>query len=116
MTAAMGVLRSYVQMARGIAAYNIGENETARNAYARAAELRSSVRGHLYLADAHRRVGDEQRARRHSLRALKMQPTLVDARRGYWHAEAPGTEPPHPAPWFDRPSSGSPDCRHSRGA
>jgi tetratricopeptide (TPR) repeat protein len=93
--------RHYAHLARGIAAYNAGQNETARDSYARAVELRPSARGHLYLGDAHRRIGDEDQARANYLRALKLQPALADALRGYWCTEDPAVGPPPPPPWMD---------------
>jgi hypothetical protein len=48
------------------------------------------------------RVGDEDQAKWHYLRALKMQPTLVDAFRGYWYTQDPNVIPPHPVPWIDK--------------
>ena len=92
--------RYYVHWARGILAYNLGRPGEARAAYARAVELHPSARGHLYLADAQRRVGEEADARTNYRRALQLQPTLVDAHRGYWYVEDPTGEPPAVSSWW----------------
>jgi len=94
--------RFYVHLARGIAAYNLDRPEEARDAYRRAVELQPTARGFLYLADSHRRVGEEDSARENYRRALQLQPTLVDAHRGYWYTDKPTDEPPaRPSRWFD---------------
>ena len=92
--------RHYVHWARGIIAYNLGRPVEARDAYARTVALYPSARGHLYLADAHRRVGEEAEARRNYRRALQLQPTLVDAHRGYWYVEDPDDEMPSVSSWW----------------
>lgn len=86
--------RYYVHFARGIIAYNLDRAEEARDAYRRATELRPTARGFLYLADAHRRVGEDDEARANYRRALQLQPTLVDAHRGYWYKLPAGEEAP----------------------
>ena len=94
--------RHYAHMARGIAAYNAGQNEIARDSYARAVELSPSARGHLYLGDANRRIGDEDQARANYLHALKLQPALADALRGYWYTEDQNSDRPHRRPrWIN---------------
>jgi len=96
--------RYYVHFALGINAYNLDRPEEARDAYRRAVELRPTARGFLYLADAHRRVGEEEEARTNYRRALQLQPTLVDAHRGYWYTEAPSHEPPRRSSWWFDPA------------
>ena len=86
--------RYYVHFARGIIAYNLDRAEEARDAYRRATELHPTARGFLYLADAHRRVGEKDEARKNYRRALQLQPTLVDAHRGYWYDLPPSEEAP----------------------
>lgn len=96
--------RYYVHLARGMAAYNSDRPEDARDAYALSVSLRASARGFLYLGDAHRRLGDETEARVNYARALRLQPTLVDAHRGYWYTEDPAIEPPKRLSWWFDPA------------
>lgn len=96
--------RYYVHLARGIIAYNLDRSEEARDAYRRAVELRPTAQGFLYLADAHRRLGEESEARKNYRRALQAQPTLTDAHRGYWYAEKPTDELPGRSSWWFDPA------------
>jgi len=90
--------RYYVHFARGMITYNLGRPAEARDAYRRAVGLCPSARGFLYLADAYRQMGEEGEARVNYRRALKLQPTLVDAHRGYWYIDEP---PGKLSLWFD---------------
>lgn len=92
--------RYYVHLARGIIAYNLDRPADARDAYRRAVELHPTARGYLYLADAHRRIGEEDKARKNYRRALQLQPTLVDAHRGYWYVERSGDGLPRVSSWW----------------
>lgn len=92
--------RYYVHLARGIIAYNLDRPADARDAYRRAVELHPTARGYLYLADAHRRIGEDDKARKNYRRALQLQPTLVDAHRGYWYVERSGDGLPRVSSWW----------------
>lgn len=92
----------YVHLGRGILRYNRGEFEAARDAYRRAVELRPTGQSHLFLADAHRQLGDHSVAREHYLHALHNEPTLVEAHRGYWHVLPRGEAPQAASSLFDR--------------
>jgi len=95
--------RPYLHLNRGIVHYNAGRFQKALDAYQEALALqqRSSV-NHLYVADTYRQLGLVDEARRHYLRALHLQPDLVDAHRGYWFILKDEAAPHNPAPWFDR--------------
>jgi tetratricopeptide (TPR) repeat protein len=90
------------QMTRGALAYNDGRLDQAREAYVHATELQSTARAHLYLADTLFRHGDRDAARGHYLKALRLQPDLVDAWRGYWWEVTPAQrEDERRGRWFD---------------
>lgn len=92
--------RYYVHLARGMIAYNLDRPADACDAYHRAVKLHPTARGYLYLADAHRRIGEEDKARKNYRRALQLQPTLVDAHRGYWYVEHPADALPRVSSWW----------------
>ena len=94
--------RAYVHMDVGVLAYNAGDMITAAAAYRRVVELQPTARGHLYLADALRRLGDEHGARENYLAALRRDRRLVDAHRGYWYVLPPGAEETTPRFLYDR--------------
>jgi tetratricopeptide (TPR) repeat protein len=77
--------RPYLHMGIGVVHYNhTHDYEKARDAYRRAAQLRPSPQAFLYLADAHRVLEEYGPARAYYRKALLLDPTLVDAHRGYW--------------------------------
>lgn len=92
----------YVHLGRGMLRYNRGEYAEALEAYLQAVTLRPTAQGHLFLADAHRQAGGEDEARRHYLLALRTEPTLVEAHRGYWHVLPDGHVPEMDSSLFDR--------------
>jgi tetratricopeptide (TPR) repeat protein len=77
--------RPYLHMGIGVIHYNhTHDYEKARDAYRRAADLRPSPQAFLYLADAYRVLEEFGPAREYYREALLLEPTLVDAHRGYW--------------------------------
>ncbi len=87
--------RPYLHTCIGVVHYNHTKDfAQARDAYRRANELQPSARSHLYLADAHRALGEFDSAREHYREALLIDRTLVDAHRGYWGASKESERPP----------------------
>jgi tetratricopeptide (TPR) repeat protein len=88
--------RPYLFMGIGVIHYNHTRDfSQARDAYQRAAELKPSPQAFLYLADAQRSLGEDGSARENYRKALMLDPTLVDAHRGYTGvAGGAGVAPP----------------------
>jgi tetratricopeptide (TPR) repeat protein len=88
--------RPYLFMGIGVIHYNHTRDfSQARDAYERAAELKPSPQAFLYLADAQRSLGEDDSARENYQKALMLDPTLVDAHRGYTGvAGGAGVAPP----------------------
>jgi len=77
----------------GVLHYNRAQFAQAREAYQRAAAVRSTSAAHLYLGDSLRALGDYESARTNYRQALLLEPTLVDALRGYWGVVEEGDLP-----------------------
>jgi len=93
--------RYYVHFGIGVSSYNLGDFDRARTAYERLVELRPSGTAHLFLADAHRQLGNYTQARAEYRAALLVEPTLVEAHRGYWGEELLGAPDPARSRLFD---------------
>lgn len=76
--------RHYAHSAMGMVHYNAGRYSDACEAYQRSVFLRPSSQGHVLLADSYRQLGENDEARFHYREALVLDPSLVDAHRGYW--------------------------------
>lgn len=83
----------------GAIEYNRGNYEAARDHYENLVAVHPSTRAHLYYADALVNLDEVDLARSHYREALRLQPDLVDAHRGYWW-KVPAEE--EPKMLFDR--------------
>ena len=68
----------------GVIEYNRGNYEEAMDHYLDASIFNPTARTFLYLADAYLRLGQISAAKWNYREALRLQPDLVDALRGYW--------------------------------
>jgi tetratricopeptide (TPR) repeat protein len=68
----------------GAIQYNRGNYAEAKDAYEGLVATHPTARAHLYLADALLNLDQIRVARYHYRQALRLQPDLVDAHRGYW--------------------------------
>jgi tetratricopeptide (TPR) repeat protein len=73
----------------GIIEYNRGNYEEAMDHYLDASIFNPAARTFLYLADAHLRLGQVGAAKWNYREALRLQPDLADAHRGYWWGASP---------------------------
>jgi tetratricopeptide (TPR) repeat protein len=77
----------------GAIEYNRGNYEAARDYYEDLVAIHPTTRAHLYYADALVNLDEIDLARYHYREALRLQPDLVDAHRGYWWKVPKGQEP-----------------------